>query len=59
MAVVLEKESEVSKVLQGPLNYLEQNLSKQNTAYLSGVQRQRLYYSVKRLRGSLWKLNSV
>ncbi|XP_029682434.1 methionine--tRNA ligase, cytoplasmic isoform X1 [Takifugu rubripes] len=36
MAVVLEKGSEVSKVLQGPLNYLDQSLSKQNTAYLTG-----------------------
>lgn len=37
MAVVLEKGSEVPKVLQGPLNYLDQSLSKQNTAYLTGV----------------------
>lgn len=59
MAVVLEKGSELFKVLQGPLNYLEQSLSKQNTAYLTGVQHQHRYYSVKRLGGSLWKLRSA
>uniref|UniRef100_A0A674MWS1 Methionine--tRNA ligase, cytoplasmic n=1 Tax=Takifugu rubripes TaxID=31033 RepID=A0A674MWS1_TAKRU len=58
MAVVLEKGSEVSKVLQGPLNYLDQSLSKQNTAYLTGVQHQHLYYSVKSLGSSLWMLSS-
>lgn len=47
MAVVLEKGSEVSTVLKGPLNYLEQSLSQQNTAYLTGVQHQHLYYLVK------------
>lgn len=59
IAVVLEKGSEVSKVLQGPLNYLEQSLSKQNTTYLAGVQHQHLYYSVKSLAGSLWTLSSA
>lgn len=59
MAVVLEKGSEVSKVLQGPLNYLDQSLSKQNTAYLTGVRVQHLYYSVKSLGSSLWMLSSA
>ncbi|XP_074498772.1 methionine--tRNA ligase, cytoplasmic isoform X2 [Sebastes fasciatus] len=36
MAVLQGKGSEVSKVLQGPLNYLEQSLSKGNTPYLTG-----------------------
>ncbi|KAF3856552.1 hypothetical protein F7725_017275, partial [Dissostichus mawsoni] len=36
LAVVQGKGSEVSKVLQGPLNYLEQSLSKGNTPYLTG-----------------------
>lgn len=57
MAVVLEKGSEVSKVLQGPLNYLDQSLSKQNTAYLTGVQHQHLYSPVKSLGSSLWELS--
>lgn len=38
MAVLLGKGSEVSSVLQGPLNYLDQSLSKGNTPYLTGVQ---------------------
>uniref|UniRef100_A0A8C4EA03 Methionine--tRNA ligase, cytoplasmic n=1 Tax=Dicentrarchus labrax TaxID=13489 RepID=A0A8C4EA03_DICLA len=38
MAVLQGKGSEVSKVLQGPLNYLDQSLSKGNTPYLTGVQ---------------------
>uniref|UniRef100_A0A8D0A037 Methionine--tRNA ligase, cytoplasmic n=1 Tax=Sander lucioperca TaxID=283035 RepID=A0A8D0A037_SANLU len=42
MAVLHGKGSEVSKVLQGPLNYLEQSLSKGNTPYLTGVQHQHL-----------------
>nr|XP_046239190.1 methionine--tRNA ligase, cytoplasmic isoform X1 [Scatophagus argus] len=36
MAVLQGKGSEVSKVLQGPLNYLDQSLSKGNTPYLTG-----------------------
>ncbi|KAL3058358.1 hypothetical protein OYC64_010515 [Pagothenia borchgrevinki] len=36
LAVVQGQGSEVSKVLQGPLNYLEQSLSKGNTPYLTG-----------------------
>ncbi|TMS19113.1 Methionine--tRNA ligase, cytoplasmic [Larimichthys crocea] len=36
MAVLQGKGSEVSKVLQGPLNYLDQSLSKKNTPYLTG-----------------------
>ncbi|XP_074525599.1 methionine--tRNA ligase, cytoplasmic isoform X2 [Halichoeres trimaculatus] len=36
MAVLQGKGSEVSKVLQGSLNYLEQSLSKRNTPYLTG-----------------------
>ncbi|KAM7006505.1 methionine--tRNA ligase, cytoplasmic isoform 2-T2 [Tautogolabrus adspersus] len=35
-ALLQGKGSEVSKVLQGPLNYLEQSLSKGNTPYLTG-----------------------
>uniref|UniRef100_A0A669EWY5 Methionine--tRNA ligase, cytoplasmic n=1 Tax=Oreochromis niloticus TaxID=8128 RepID=A0A669EWY5_ORENI len=38
MAVLQGKSSEVSKVLQGPINVLEQSLSKRNTPYLTGVQ---------------------
>uniref|UniRef100_A0A671Y634 Methionine--tRNA ligase, cytoplasmic n=1 Tax=Sparus aurata TaxID=8175 RepID=A0A671Y634_SPAAU len=37
IAVVQGKGSEVSKVLQGPLNSLDQSLSKGNTPYLTGV----------------------
>uniref|UniRef100_A0AAQ4R1V0 Methionine--tRNA ligase, cytoplasmic n=1 Tax=Gasterosteus aculeatus aculeatus TaxID=481459 RepID=A0AAQ4R1V0_GASAC len=37
MAVLQGKGSEVSKVLQGSLNYMEQSLSKGNTPYLTGV----------------------
>ncbi|KAG7244818.1 hypothetical protein INR49_029837 [Caranx melampygus] len=36
MAVLQGKGSEVSKVLQGPLNYLDQSLSKRNMPYLTG-----------------------
>lgn len=36
MAVLQGKGSEVSKVLQGSLNYLEKSLSKGNTPYLTG-----------------------
>uniref|UniRef100_G3NT96 Methionine--tRNA ligase, cytoplasmic n=1 Tax=Gasterosteus aculeatus aculeatus TaxID=481459 RepID=G3NT96_GASAC len=36
MAVLQGKGSEVSKVLQGSLNYMEQSLSKGNTPYLTG-----------------------
>ncbi|XP_020492406.1 methionine--tRNA ligase, cytoplasmic isoform X1 [Labrus bergylta] len=36
MAVLQGKGSDVSKVLQGPLNYLEQSLSKGNLPYLTG-----------------------
>ncbi|XP_076596184.1 methionine--tRNA ligase, cytoplasmic isoform X2 [Chaetodon auriga] len=36
MAVLQGKGSEVSTVLQGPLNYLDQSLSKGNTPYLTG-----------------------
>ncbi|XP_018534426.1 LOW QUALITY PROTEIN: methionine--tRNA ligase, cytoplasmic [Lates calcarifer] len=36
MAVLQGKGSEVSKVLQGPLNYLDQSLSKGNMPYLTG-----------------------
>ncbi|XP_039864387.1 methionine--tRNA ligase, cytoplasmic isoform X1 [Simochromis diagramma] len=36
MAVLQGKSSEVSKVLQGPINVLEQSLSKRNTPYLTG-----------------------
>uniref|UniRef100_A0AAX7SBX0 Methionine--tRNA ligase, cytoplasmic n=1 Tax=Astatotilapia calliptera TaxID=8154 RepID=A0AAX7SBX0_ASTCA len=38
MAVLQGKSSEVSKVLQGPINVLEQSLSKRNAPYLTGVQ---------------------
>uniref|UniRef100_A0A671Y7B3 Methionine--tRNA ligase, cytoplasmic n=1 Tax=Sparus aurata TaxID=8175 RepID=A0A671Y7B3_SPAAU len=37
IAVVQGKGSEVSKVLQGPLNSLDQSLSKGNTPYLTGI----------------------
>ncbi|XP_056251398.1 methionine--tRNA ligase, cytoplasmic isoform X1 [Seriola aureovittata] len=36
MAVLQGKGSQVSNVLQGPLNYLDQSLSKGNTPYLTG-----------------------
>ncbi|XP_075997267.1 methionine--tRNA ligase, cytoplasmic isoform X2 [Genypterus blacodes] len=36
MAVLQGKGAEVSKIIQGPLNYLDQNLSKGNTPYLTG-----------------------
>ncbi|XP_019952461.2 methionine--tRNA ligase, cytoplasmic [Paralichthys olivaceus] len=36
MALVQGKASEVSKVLQAPLNYLDQGLTKGNTPYLTG-----------------------
>ncbi|KAM8756893.1 methionine--tRNA ligase, cytoplasmic isoform 1-T1 [Acanthopagrus schlegelii] len=36
ITVVQGKGSEVPKVLQGPLNYLDQSLSKGNTTYLTG-----------------------
>ncbi|XP_070814645.1 methionine--tRNA ligase, cytoplasmic isoform X2 [Chaetodon trifascialis] len=36
MAVLQGKGSEVAAVLQGPLNYLDQSLSKGNTPYLTG-----------------------
>uniref|UniRef100_A0A3Q3CNA5 methionine--tRNA ligase n=1 Tax=Haplochromis burtoni TaxID=8153 RepID=A0A3Q3CNA5_HAPBU len=36
MAVLQGKSSEVSKALQGPINVLEQSLSKRNTPYLTG-----------------------
>lgn len=45
MAVLQGKGSEVSKVLQGPLNYLDQSLSKGNMPYLTGVQYQNLLFS--------------
>ncbi|KAK7898962.1 hypothetical protein WMY93_019815 [Mugilogobius chulae] len=35
-SVLQGKSSEVSKILQGPLNYLDQNLSKGKTTYLTG-----------------------
>lgn len=38
MAVLQGKESEATKVLAGPLSYLDQSLTKANTAYLTGVQ---------------------
>lgn len=40
MAVLQGKGSEVSTVLQGPLDYMEQSLSEGNTPYLTGVQHQ-------------------
>uniref|UniRef100_A0A672ZNM7 Methionine--tRNA ligase, cytoplasmic n=1 Tax=Sphaeramia orbicularis TaxID=375764 RepID=A0A672ZNM7_9TELE len=43
MTVLQGKGSEVSKVIQGPLNYLVQSLSKINTPYLTGVKSQHLF----------------